>query len=98
MGMQARIGLDMDFGEPPRQAWVFPDLRQRDGGLHAIIALPYSSAVLRFSPDFREVGSEAVESTPFDLTARTICATQVASNMIIQVTEASITLVTPSQR
>lgn len=96
--MQARIGLDMDFGEPTREAWMFPDIRQRDGSSQAIIALPHSSAVLCFSPDFKDVHAETEESTSFDLSSRTIFVTQSVDDMIIQVTETSITLVTPSQR
>lgn len=96
--MQARIGLDMDFGEPTREAWMFSDIRQRDGSSFAIIALPHSSAVLCFSPDFKAVHAESGEATPFDTSSRTVFVTQSSDDMILQVTETSVTLVTPSQR
>lgn len=98
MGMQARIGLDIDFGEPTSQAWMFSDIRLQDGSYYALIALPYSTTVLCFSQDFKEVRAESAETTPFDLAARTVFATLASNDMIIQVTEASITLVTSSQR
>jgi hypothetical protein len=98
VGMQARIGLEMDFGEPTSQAWMFPDIRSQDGSSYAIISLPYSTTVLCFSQDFKEVRSEPAETTPFDLSARTVLATHAPDDMIVQITETSITLVTPSQR
>lgn len=88
----------MDFGEPTRDAWMFPDIRSRDGSSYAIVSLPHSSTVLCFSSDFKSVHAEAGETAPFDTSCRTIFATQASDNMILQVTETSITLVTPSQR
>ncbi|KAK5998199.1 hypothetical protein PT974_00571 [Cladobotryum mycophilum] len=91
-GVQARIGLDIEIGEPVRQAWAFTIDHQGSRGLYGLLALPHSSLVLRFSEDLGYVEPLSSENTPFDITSRTLHAIQV-SETIIQVTETSISLI-----
>lgn len=98
-GIQGRIGLDIEFGEPIRHSWAFALADSGGGsGLSALLALPYSSAVLQFSEDFSQVNALAAEDTPFDLTSRTLDACSSPQGMVIQVTERSVTVSTGLQR
>ncbi|CAH0021859.1 unnamed protein product [Clonostachys rhizophaga] len=96
-GIQARIGLDLELGEPVRQVWLFSDDRLESGSMVAILALPYSTAILSFSSNLEDVVAEPADQTPFDSTARTLCSARIVSDVIIQVTEETITIVTHSQ-
>ncbi|PHH83522.1 hypothetical protein CDD83_2975 [Cordyceps sp. RAO-2017] len=93
-GMQGRIGLDIDYGEPIRSSWTFvSDSPGADGGLFVLLALPYSSAVLLFSEDMTQVRALTAQETPFDLTSRTLSACRSSHGIFIQVTETFITVV-----
>ncbi|CAH0059660.1 unnamed protein product [Clonostachys solani] len=96
-GIQARIGLDLELGEPVRQAWLFSDDRLGSGSMVAILALPYSTAILSFSSNLEDVVAEPADQTPFDSSTRTLCSARIVSDVIVQVTEETITLVTHSQ-
>ncbi|VUC35766.1 unnamed protein product [Clonostachys rosea] len=96
-GIQARIGLDLELGEPVRQAWLFSDDRLETGSMVAILALPYSTAILSFSGNLEDVVAEQADQTPFDSSTRTLCSARTVSDVIVQVTEETITLVTHSQ-
>ncbi|KAL7926328.1 mono-functional DNA-alkylating methyl methanesulfonate N-term domain-containing protein [Trichoderma austrokoningii] len=94
LGLQARIGLDIETGEPIRQAWTFTTHRGIEPVLYGLLALPHSSTVLRFSESLDQVDMVPAEDTPFDLTSRTLHAVQV-SDIIVQVSETSINVATP---
>ncbi|KAM0511282.1 hypothetical protein ACHAPE_010026 [Trichoderma viride] len=96
-GIQARIGLDIETGEPIRQAWTFTTRHGSETVLYGLLALPHSSTVLRFSESLDQVDMVPTEDTPFDLTSRTLHAVQV-SDTIIQVSETSINVATPRGR
>lgn len=96
-GIQARIGLDIETGEPIRQAWTFTTHHGNATVLYGLLALPHSSIVLRFSENLDQVDAVPTEDTPFDLTSRTLHAVQV-SDIIVQVTETSINVATPTGR
>lgn len=98
VGIKARIGIDMDVGEPIKQAWLFPDQRLGDGSFCVILSSPYSTLVLTLDGNLGDVEAETSELTHFDLTSRTLHAARTPSNMIIQITETAITLVVASQR
>ncbi|PTB72969.1 hypothetical protein M440DRAFT_1340680 [Trichoderma longibrachiatum ATCC 18648] len=94
-GIQARIGLDIETGEPIRQAWTFTTHQANERVLYGLLALPHSSVVLRFSESLDQVDTVPPEDTPFDLVSRTLHALQV-SDSIVQVTERSINVATPT--
>jgi hypothetical protein len=96
-GIQARIGLDIETGEPIRQAWTFTTQHGSGTVLYGLLALPHSSIVLRFSESLDQVDMVPTDDTPFDLTSRTLHAVQV-SDTLIQVTETSVNVATPSGR
>ncbi|KAG6017036.1 hypothetical protein E4U54_008585 [Claviceps lovelessii] len=96
-GIQGRIGLEIDPGEPTRRSWGFSvDSGPGSHGLYGLLALPNASIVLRFSKDFAQVDSLEADSTAFDLASRTLDAYQTDSGLIIQVTEGSISLISAS--
>lgn len=96
-GIQARIGLDIETGEPIRQAWTFTTHHGNETVLYGLLALPHSSIVLRFSESLDQIDAVPTEDTSFDLTSRTLHAVQV-SDTIIQVTENSINVANPTGR
>ncbi|KAF4125290.1 thermotolerance protein [Geosmithia morbida] len=96
-GLKARIGIDLDIGEIVRQVWLFSDESSNDGAMHAILALPHSTTVLRFESGFADVRAESEETSHFDTTFRTLHAIRTASGSIVQVSEGLITLVTESR-
>ena len=89
-GIQARIGLDIESGEPIRQAWIFPIQTNGSTALLGILALPHSSLVLQFAKDFGQVQAVETEDTALDLSTRTLFAAQCASGEIVQITESYI--------
>lgn len=97
-GIKARIGLDMDLGDPAKDVWLFPDAQSQDGSMNVILALPYSTQVIHIGASFDNVEVQSPEATPFDLSSRTIHASSTFSGYVVQVSEKTITLVTPSQR
>lgn len=98
IGLKARIGTELDVGQPVKQAWLFADQRVGDGSMYAILAQPHCTSILCFAADFVDVREEAAGTTPFDTTSRTLHAIQTGSGMIVQVSERLVTLVTASQR
>ena len=113
IGLQADIGLDMDFGEPVQRCWIFqgqftppspPPASDGDAATakalqyHVLLALPDSSAVLGLPYDVGEAVLFSPDETPFDLTQRTVNAVQSPDGTIIQVTERSTTIITPYSR
>ncbi|KAH7137122.1 mono-functional DNA-alkylating methyl methanesulfonate N-term-domain-containing protein [Dactylonectria estremocensis] len=96
-GIQARIGLEFDYGQPIRQSWMFPVDIRGDMGFYALLSLPYSSDVLHLSSDLTNANALSPDACPFDTTSRTIHAVQNEHGSIVQITEVSVTLVAPSQ-
>jgi hypothetical protein len=97
-GVRARIGLDLDVGEPTRQAWAFFMDGPEGMTLSMLLAVPHSSTVLEFSQDLDQVDALSAENTPFDLSSTTLAATQMLDDKIVQVTETSLTLVLGTER
>lgn len=89
-GVEAHIGLDIDSGELASQSWVFTVDSDTGQSLYALLALPHSSMLLSFADDLGQV--EEVGHTLFDTSSRTLHAIQTSGDMIIQVTETSVTL------
>ena len=98
VGLTARIGTELDVGQPVKQAWLFANQRLDDGSMYAILAQPHCTSILCFAADFVDVRAEAAETTLFDTTSRTLHAIQTTLGMIVQASERSVTLVTASQR
>lgn len=97
-GVQAKIGLDIESGEPNRQAWIFSAGDHGGSSLLGILTLPHSSRVLQFAKDFSQVQEIEAEDTPLDLSSRTLFATQQSGGDILQVTEEYISVAGTSQR
>ncbi|KAF4465208.1 thermotolerance [Fusarium albosuccineum] len=97
-GIQARIGLEFDYDQLVRQSWMFPVEIQGERGFYAILSLPHSSDVLHFPANLSNANALSSEVSPFDTASRTISAIQNEQGTIVQVTEASTSLVAPSQR
>jgi len=99
-GLEAKIGLEMDYEMPIMEAWVlcpsYDSLDNEDDDSLFLLALGDRSAVLRLSADARSVGDLSEHETKFDLRYRTIAASM-HRNFTIQVTEQSIVLMNGSQ-
>lgn len=98
LGVQARIGFDIDVEQHVRQSWMFPSEMQGERGFYAILSLPNSTEVVHFSEDLSQVNAISHEAAPFDLESRTISAIQLDGGTIVQVAEQSVNLVAASQR
>lgn len=96
-GIQARIGLDIESGEPIRQAWVFPVRSNGRTDLYALLALPHSSLVLHFGPDLGQVQAVEEEDTKYNLSSSTLFACQRKDGSIVQITESAIVTVKGEQ-
>ncbi|OTB00057.1 hypothetical protein M426DRAFT_15804 [Hypoxylon sp. CI-4A] len=97
-GIQARIGLDLTYSSNIKQCWAIPDFDETaEDGFFLLLALPNASAVLRLSRDLSEVSEKDDDATPYDLSSTTL-AVQETPGVVIQVTESSITIVTPTSR
>ncbi|KEY70872.1 hypothetical protein S7711_00718 [Stachybotrys chartarum IBT 7711] len=96
-GIQARVGLDIETEEVIRQAWAFSEDDYDIEGLQVLLAVPQGTVVLRFSPDLSQATALTPGTTPFDLAASTLYATVLMAQLVVQITETSVTLVTPTQ-
>lgn len=98
-GVEAHIGLEMEFHSPIMNAWVLP-AHTASSGLEAdslfLLSLGNSSAVLQLSDDAGSIHEVAETATPFDLRYRTITAA-FHDSYRIQVTEYSVVLIHGSQ-
>lgn len=97
-GIKARIGLEMDLGDPAKDVWLFPDSQLQDGSMNVVLALPHSTQVIHLSATFEDIVAESPDTTPFDLSSRTIHASCASPGYVVQVSESSVTLITPLQR
>lgn len=99
-GLEAKIGLEMDYQMPIMEAWVlcpsFDSLDDDDDDSLFLLSLGDRSAVLRLSADAQSVGDLGEHETKFDLRFRTIAASMHRS-FTIQVTEQSIVLMNGPQ-
>lgn len=94
-GLEARIGLDMELRHPVRRAWGFTMDFGHGKTLCSLLTSSTSSSLLRFQRDLGDVSEVAPEQAKFDLGSRTLHAIQL-SDTIIQVTETSINVITPT--
>lgn len=98
MGLRGRIVLDIDLDEPIRDVWIFEGESCCTDGYQIILSFPYSSTVLRLSEDLLQVAAIDTDKTPFQTSSRTIFAASLSDDIAIQVTETSLTVVTPGNR
>ncbi len=87
-GIQAHIGLELDYSASIRKCWAFPTrLSEPSHELHVLLSMSDRSAVLYLSDDMREVMETDIAAAPYDLSSRTIEAKQISDNMVVQITE-----------
>jgi hypothetical protein len=96
-GIQGRIGLDIESGEPIRRSWGFSMDGPGGQGLYGLLTLPNSSILLHFSSDFSQVDAVEPDRTAFDLTSRTLHAHRTKSGSILQATESCVVLLSDSR-
>lgn len=77
---------------------MFPVEGEGSNGFYAILSLPDATEVIQFSEDLSQADVLPPESMSFDLGSRTIYAGQSDNGTILQVTERSIAIISPSQR
>lgn len=99
-GLEANLGLEMEYGTPIMQAWVFPanisSVDEEDGSLF-LLSVGSCSALLHLSSDATNISELDERSTKLDLRHRTI-ATTVQGDTLLQVTEKSIVAINASRR
>ncbi|KAJ6785256.1 hypothetical protein PWT90_09078 [Aphanocladium album] len=97
-GIQAKIGLDIESGEPNKQAWIFPVQENGTSSLLGILTSPHSSRVLQFATDFSQVQEIEADDMALDLSSHTLFAAQLPGNIILQITEGCISMHGPTER
>lgn len=93
-GIEAILGLDLEFHSAVTKAWVLPSEVYSDlggGDDWILLSLEDRSAVLQISLDRTNAEELEPDNTPLDLKSRTI-VTDVTGNRAIQVTERSIVI------
>ncbi|TAQ91205.1 hypothetical protein B7494_g395 [Chlorociboria aeruginascens] len=93
-GLEANIGLEMDYDTHIVRAWVLsPTNESHDASDESLFLLSLidRSALLQLSSDATEISEFSQDATQFDLQHRTIAA-GMCGKMAIQVTENSIVL------
>lgn len=103
-GLQAKIGLDYDCGLGVKNAFVLPALApyssSQSTGYDLLLSMPDRTRVLRLSEDLGDVSElEAEDGAGYDVSCRTVTAVVAndSSDVIAQVTEQNIVLVSASQ-
>lgn len=101
-GIRAAIGLDIEFGEPTQRCWALSSYTLHshglDDGLHILVGLIDSSALLHLTADLSEATMVEADVSPFDHTVRTLEVVQREDGVIIQVTETAVVVIGPSGR
>jgi hypothetical protein len=98
-GLAANIGWDIGYGSHVQKCWIFEAMLPDIGpGFYFLLTLPDASSVLQVPHGSDEPTEPDPSLHHFDLLSRTLAAAQNSENLIIQVTETSIVLVTPSTR
>lgn len=98
-GIQANIGLDLDYDAAVRQSWIFPvSLNDSSHGYHLLLSMPDRSVVLHLADDFSQADEQGADAVVYDLSSRTLAASQVSDQLIVQVTEHHVVLLGASQR
>ena len=99
-GLEANLGLEMEYGTAIMQAWVLPanigSVDEEDGSLF-LLSVGNCSALLHLSSDASNISELDEHSTKLDLRHRTI-ATTVQGDTLLQVTEKSIVAINSSRR
>lgn len=99
-GLAANIGWDISYGSPVQKVWIFdaylPDNIGPDS--YMLLALPDGSDVLQVPRGSDSPSQAQMGSHHFDTSTRTLAAVQCSEQLIVQVTEKAIVLVTPSER
>ncbi|KAK8011479.1 mono-functional DNA-alkylating methyl methanesulfonate N-term-domain-containing protein [Apiospora arundinis] len=94
-GLEASIGLEMDYEIPVKHCWPVPlPDHEVDGGLHLLLSSPNRSDLLFISDDFTQAELTAQLDVPYDLSSSTL-ACSVTDGSAIQVTAGALTIVTP---
>ncbi|KAJ9131153.1 Mono-functional DNA-alkylating methyl methanesulfonate domain protein [Pleurostoma richardsiae] len=97
-GLQASIGLDLDYLSPIKQAWLLPsDISSSEDGFHMLLSMPDRSTVLHLPADFSQADEPNPDTLPYDLRSRTLAAGKLSEQVIIQITEQTVVLIMQSQ-
>lgn len=97
-GLEASIGLEMDFEIPVKHCWPvpLPDYL-RHGGLHLLLSSPNKSDLLFISDDFGQAELMIQKSVPYDLSSSTL-ACSASDDITIQITTGALTIVTDDDK
>ncbi|KAI1297964.1 mono-functional DNA-alkylating methyl methanesulfonate N-term-domain-containing protein [Xylaria venustula] len=91
-GLQAKIGLDLEYTSPIKKCWAIPKFYDTDEeGFLVLLALPDNSALLHISNDLSDVSEKEQSVVDFDLLSTTL-AVHISSEIIIQITTMRVTI------
>ncbi|KAI0441778.1 mono-functional DNA-alkylating methyl methanesulfonate N-term-domain-containing protein [Xylaria telfairii] len=94
-GIQAKIGLDLSYTSLIKNFWAIPSFDGTpEAGFFFLLALPENSALLHVSHDL-EVSEKTQDTVDFDLLSTTL-AVHISRNLVIQITAAHITILSPT--
>jgi hypothetical protein len=92
-GMEAKIGIELDYGDILRQIWALPAVN----GFHLLLSLPDRSTVLQLSSDLSSAAELQVaeENVQYDLSSRTLALEKLTDEVWVQITELWVVLTSP---
>ncbi len=82
-GIEAKIGVEIDYGDVLRQVWAVPV----PGGVHLVLSMPDRSATLHLSQDLSNAIELPDDTNGYDLTSRTLALERIEDDILVQVTE-----------
>lgn len=97
-GLRANIGLDLEYGDGVKHAWLLPSQDSSLGkGYLLLLSMPDSSSALFLSHDFSSAKEPAADTMPFDLGSTTLALT-CSAQLTVQVTKQNVVLVAQDRR
>ncbi|KAH6659037.1 mono-functional DNA-alkylating methyl methanesulfonate N-term-domain-containing protein [Truncatella angustata] len=95
-GFEAKVGPEMDCGDPIKQCWVLdsPD-SESDAEFYLLVAFPDRSDVFHVNVDTSKAEPQIQEEVPYDLSSTTLAALEIDGGTVVQVTTGSVTVISP---
>ena len=91
-GMEAKIGVEIDYGDVLVQVWAVPV----PGGVQLVLSMPDRSAALHLSQDLSNATELPEDPLSYDLSSRTLALEKIDDDILVQVTEQCVVVLISS--
>ncbi|KAL2258992.1 hypothetical protein VTK26DRAFT_7490 [Humicola hyalothermophila] len=97
-GLKANIGLDLEYGDGLKRAWLLPSQDTQSGkGYLLLLSMPDRSAALFLPHDFSSAKELDADTMPYGLASTTL-ALACSAHLTVQVTKETVVLVAQDRR